>query len=230
MSAIRKVWGAAAVLVVLVGAVPVFAEDRSDQQDLVEKARLTFESLVADSNMGWFRDHLKDAKGILIVPQLLKAGFFIGASGGSGVLLVRDEKAGDWSAPAFYTLGAGSFGLQFGAQASEVALLVMTKKGVESLLTSTFKLGADATVAVGPVGAGVEAATAPNLSADILSFARSKGLFAGISLEGAVIAAGDDANSAYYGKSVRPLDILVRRDVGNKGSVGLREAVTKATR
>ncbi len=220
----------AVVLAAIEAAIPhsAWAEDR-EQKDLVDRARMTLEGFLADSNMSWFRDHVKDAKGLFIVPQFLKAAFFFGGAGGSGVLLVRDEQTGEWSEPGFYTMGAGSFGFQFGAQAAEVILLIMTKKGVESMLTSTFKLGADASIAVGPVGAGAAGATAPNLSADLLSFARAKGLFAGVSLEGAVIAFRDEWNSSYYGKTVRPADILIRREVTNPHSAGLREAVTKAT-
>lgn len=163
------------------------------------------------------------------MPQLLKAGFIIGGSGGSGVLLVRDDETGQWSETAFYTLRSGSIGFQIGAQASEVVLMMMTEKGVESLLSTTLKLGADATVAVGPVGLGIEGATAPNLSADFISFARSKGLFAGISLEGAVIAARNEWNSAHYGQPARPVDILVRHKVSHKRTAELRAVVTKAT-
>jgi lipid-binding SYLF domain-containing protein len=228
---IRKIWFATICLWLIVGplgAHPAGAAEISELRDLVDKARITFESFVADPNLGWFRDHVKDAKGILIVPQLLKGAFFVGGSGGSGVLLVRDEKTRDWSEPAFYTLGSASFGFQFGAQASEVVLLVMTNKGINSLLSTTFKLGADASIAVGPIGGGIEGATTPNLSADLLSFARSKGLFAGISLEGAVVAAQEDDNSSYYGRTVQPADILVRRTVSNSHSSGLRSAIAKA--
>ena len=201
--------------------------DAADAQELVSKARPTFQSVVRDPNMAWFRDHLKEAKGIFIVPQLLKGAFFVGGSGGSGVFLVRDEKSGEWSEPAFFTLGSASFGLQFGAESSEVVLMVLTQRGVESMLTSTLKLGADASVAIGPVGGKVEGATA-NLSADIISFARSKGLFAGVSLDGAVIAERKDLNSAYYGKDVRVLDILVNRKVSNAQSAELRATVGEA--
>lgn len=206
----------------------VSAADDGEQKDLVDKSRMTLNSFLADSNMQWFRDHIKDAKGIFIVPQLLKAAFFFGGEGGSGVFLVKDDKSGEWSQPAFYTMGAGSFGFQFGAQASEVVLLVMSQRGVESLLTSTFKLGGDISVAVGPVGAGVEGSTAMNLSADMLSFARAKGLFGGISLEGAVIATRDEWNRNYYGKDLRPTDILVKRSVTNPQSADLRAALDRA--
>ena len=181
------------------------------------------------SQLTWLRDHVKDAKGILIVPQLLKAAFFFGGSGGSGVFLARDEKTGEWSDPAFYTLGSGSFGLQFGAEASEVVLLAMTQRGVKAMLDSNFKLGVGASIAAGPIGGGVEGATA-NLSADILSFARSKGAFVGVSLEGAVVATRDELSSAYYGKEVQAMDILVKRDVHNSHAAALRAAVGKAAR
>ena len=202
--------------------------DEAEQKELVEKSRMTLDGFLTDSNMGWFRDHMKEAKGIFIVPQLLKAAFLFGGEGGSGVFLVKDDKTGEWSDPAFYTMGAGSFGFQFGAQASEVVLLVMSQRGVESLLTSTFKLGGDVSVAVGPVGAGIEGSTAMNLSADLLTFARAKGLFGGISLEGAVIATRDEWNRDYYGKEVRPTDILVKRAVMNPQSADLKAALARA--
>ena len=202
--------------------------DEAEQKELVEKSRMTLDGFLADSNMAWFRDHMKEARGIFIVPQLLKAAFFFGGEGGSGVFLVKDDKTGEWSDPAFYTMGAGSFGFQFGAQASEVVLLVLSQRGVESLLTSTFKLGGDVSVAVGPVGAGIEGSTAMNLSADLLTFARAKGLFGGISLEGAVIATRDEWNRDYYGKEVRPTDILVKRAVMNPQSADLKAALARA--
>ena len=206
----------------------LFASD-AEQENIVDQSRMTLRSFLADSRMGWFRDHIKDAKGILIVPQLLKGAFFFGAEGGSGVFLVKDEKTGEWSEPAFYTMGAGSFGFQFGAQASEVVLLAMSRRGVESMFSSTFKLGGDVSVAVGPVGGGIEGSTAMNLSADLLSFARAKGLFGGISLEGAVIASRDEWNQDYYGKAVRPIDILVKQTVTNPQSAILRAALARAS-
>lgn len=202
----------------------------SDQEQLVEKARHTIENFMADPNFTWFHDHVKESKALLIVPQLLKGAFFLGGSGGSGVLLVRDESSGDWSQPAFYIIGSVSFGFQFGGQASEVVIMGRTKGGVEKLLTSSFKLGGDASVAVGPFGAGVEGATSPNLNADFLSFSRSKGAFAGVSLEGAIIKTDNDANSAYYGGTVDSLDILVRKNVKNIHAESLRNAVAKAVK
>jgi lipid-binding SYLF domain-containing protein len=144
------------------------------------------------------------------------------------VFLVKND-TGVWSEPAFYTMAAASGGFQAGLQVSEIVLLVMSQRGVESMLSSTFKLGADASVAVGPVGAGIEGSTAV-LSADMVTFARAKGLFGGISLEGAVVAVRDESNRNYYGKDVRPTDILVKRAVSNPHSGGLRVALARAAK
>jgi len=206
------------------------AQSISEEDILVDKARLTLEGFLADSNMRWFRDHLKDARGMLIVPQFIKGAFFIGGSMGNGVLIVRDEKTDEWSYPAFFTLGGASFGLQFGGQASEVVLLVLTQKGVDSMMSTTLKLGADASVAVGPIGEGIEGSTAPNLSADLLSFSKAKGLFAGISLEGAAVAARDARNTSYYNAPTKTIDILVRRNVSNPQADPLLTVVRKATK
>ncbi len=204
-----------------------YANDKQEAAQLVEKARLTMDNFMNDGNMGAFRDLLKKAEGVFIAPQVLKGAFIVGASGGNGVLLVRDKKTGKWSEPAFYTIGGASVGLQIGGQASEVILLLMTDRGVTTLLSNSLKLGADAGVAAGPVGMGVAAATA-NLSADVLSFSRSKGLYGGVSLDGAVIAIRQGLNDAYYGKSVTPSDIFVLRDVRNPQAERLIEDVSKS--
>jgi lipid-binding SYLF domain-containing protein len=203
------------------------AEEAREAQQLVEKAALTFESVLTDPNLAVVRDLLKQARGVLIAPQVLKGAFIVGASGGSGVFLAREEGAKKWSPPAFYTLGGVSFGLQAGGEASEVVLLAMSQRGVSALLSHNFKLGADASIAVGPVGAGAQGATAA-LSADILAFSRSKGLYGGISLDGSVIAVREDWNTAYYGKSVTPADILVRQAASNPHAGRLIAAVAKA--
>ena len=204
--------------------------DSLDEQQLVEKAQHTVASFMEDPNLTWFQDHVKEAKALLIIPQQLKAAFFFGADGGSGVLVARDDKTGEWGEPAFYILGGLSFGFQFGGEASEVIILAMTQGAVEKLYSSSFKLGGDASVAAGPYGAGVEGATSANLNADFLSFSRSKGAYAGVSLEGSIIYADDDSNQTYYGKKIRPVDILVTKSVQNKHSAGLRQAIMTATK
>lgn len=202
--------------------------DDREQRDLVDQCRMTLTNFLNDSHMSWFRDHLKDAKGLFIVPQYMKGALLYGAAGGSGVFVARDDKSGEWSEPAFFTMGAASFGFQFGAQMSEVVLLVLTQRGVDSLLLGNFKLGADGSIAVGPVGAGVSGATTPNLSADLLSFVRAKGLFAGVSLEGAALISRDEWSHAYYGQPVTPTDIVIRREVKNPHSDVLRTEIRNA--
>ncbi|MGH6780640.1 MAG: lipid-binding SYLF domain-containing protein [Sphingomonadaceae bacterium] len=212
----------------VLGPGPSMADDAQDARHLVDKARLTLESFMADKDLGpGVRSLMKRAKGVLIYPQVLKGAFLVGISGGSGVLLAHDAKARKWGGPAFYTIGEASFGLQAGGQASEVVLVALTDRGVTALLSTSAKLGADVGVALGPVGAGAEAATA-NLSVDLVSYSRAQGLYAGISLEGAVVAARDGLNKAYYGKEVTPTAILVRHAVTNPQAAGLIGAVSKA--
>jgi len=212
----------------LVWPEPAMADDVQDARQLVEKARWAFENFMADKDLGpAVRSLVKRAKGVLIYPQVLKGAFIWGISGGSGAMLAYDDKTGKWGGPAFYTIGEASFGLQIGGEASEVILVALTDRGVASLLSTSAKLGADVGIAVGPVGAGAEAATA-NLSADIVSYSRSKGLYAGISLEGAVVAVRGGLNKAYYGKEVTPTAILIQREVTNPQAAGLIGAVSKA--
>ena len=222
--------GIALLAAVIVGAATIraSADSRMGTDQLVEKARMVFESFAADSNMGAFDDLIKHAKGVLIVPQVLKGAFIFGASGGSGVFLVWDDKTGKWGGPAFYTIGSASFGLQIGGSASEVMLLAMTERGVKAMLSSSFKLGGDAGIAAGPIGVGASAATA-NLSADILSFSRARGLYGGISLDGAIVAIREGWNRAYYGRTVDPIDILLLQDARKPQAASLIEAVEKAS-
>jgi len=201
------------------------ASDKSDAQAIVTKANITFNSFMTDKNFTEMRKLSKSAKGIFIAPQVLKGAFIWGASGGTGVLLVREE-GGLFTHPAFYTIGSVSFGLQIGGQASEIILLAMTDRGVTTLLQNSVKLGADVGIAAGPFGAGAQAATA-NISADILAFSRSKGLYGGISLDGAIVDVRDSLNKAYYSKPVTPTDILVKKNVSNAHADKLRASVAK---
>jgi SH3 domain-containing YSC84-like protein 1 len=206
------------------------ADDMQAADKLVQQARLTADSFSADKQVGPpLRDLLKKARGVLIFPSVLRGAFIFGVSGGSGVMLARGEKAGTWHGPAFYTIGEASFGLQAGGDASEIVMLAMTERGVSALLATSVKLGGDVSVAAGPIGVGAKAATA-NLSADILTFSRAKGLYGGVSVEGAVVATRDGLNKAYYGKDVTPTDILVRGAVTNKAAAPLIASVDKLAR
>ncbi len=226
-------WILGAVMVSLVAAgslcPPAYGADyKMEAEQLVEKSRFSFESIMADKNMEAFHDIVRRGKGIFIAPQVLEGAFIFGASGGSGVFLAWDGQTRKWNGPAFYRIGGASFGLQIGGQASEVILLAMTDRGVSSLLASSVKLGGDVGIAVGPVGAGASAATA-NLSADILSFARAKGLYGGISLDGAVVAIRHSLNDAYYGRKLDVPDIIVKGEGKNPQAERLVDAVHKAT-
>jgi lipid-binding SYLF domain-containing protein len=201
------------------------ASDKTDAQAIVTKANISFNSFMSDKNFTEMRKLSRSAKGIFIAPQVLKGAFIWGASGGTGVFLVREE-GGKFTQPAFYTIGSVSFGLQIGGQASEIILLAMTDRGVTTLLQNSVKLGADVGIAAGPYGAGAQAATA-NISADILTFSRSKGLYGGISLDGAIVDVRDSLNKAYYNKPVTPTDILVKKNVSNAHADKLRASVAK---
>ena len=216
---------ATVITAVLLGATApgAMAKDEEDGQAIVDKARITLGEFMRDKDYAWLQENIAKAKGVLIYPQVVKAGFVLGGSGGTGVLLVKDGTTGEWSQPAFYTVGSVSYGLQIGGEVAEVILLVNSQKGVDSLLSNKFKLGADASIALGPVGAGAKAELA-----DFYSFAKSKGIYAGMSLTGSIIDVRGGLNKAYYGKEVTPVDILVKGTVSNKGADPLREELKKA--
>lgn len=210
-----------------VSALPAGAADDIKPQILVDQSLVTLNTFMKKPEMEWFTQHLKGAKGVFIVPQLLKAGFIFGGSGGRGVVLVRDAKTGQWSQPAFYSIGSVSFGLQIGGEASELIMQIRTQRGLESLYGTSFKLGGDTSVAVGPVGAG---AAGKGVTADLVSFSLAQGAYAGLSLNGSMVKVNDEYNKSYYGKAVRPVEILVESKVSNPGATRLREVLTEAAR
>ncbi len=227
-------WRAVAWVLVMVGVVlatpPVApAGDTSEAKGIVHDADTTLKNFLTDPDMKWFKANLKNARAVYILPKVLKGAFIFGVEGGNGVVLTRDDQTGAWSEPAFFETSAASFGLQAGAQSQETIMLVMTPKGVESLLTSTVKLGADGSVAIGPKGIGAEGATAPNLNTDFVTFSRAKGLFAGLSFDGAVVRTRDELNSALYGPNVRPKDVFITRTVpSNPSSKELHQTLAMA--
>ena len=222
---VRSFLGKATAMALVLIAIGGAAEAASPQQELVEKAALTADKMINDPGLPSLRATLKQAKAVLIMPSLIKGGFILGAEGGSGVLLARNAQ-GTWSDPAFYTLGSGSIGLQAGVQDSEVILVVVTQKGLNAILDKPFKLGADGSVAAGPIGgAGVSAGTTAGLGADIYSFASTRGVFAGLSLDGTAIVKRDEWNAAYYGKGATPKGILIERRFSNPAADKLRQAL-----
>ena len=196
-------------------------KDYSKQAALVDKATITLKRYISDPNMTWYRENICSAKAILIIPQLLKGAFFFGAEGGTGVLVAKDEHTGEWSKPAFYTMASASFGIQAGAQSAAIILMIMTDKGMDALLSTSLKLGADASIAAGPYGTGAKAQTV-----DVLAFSQTSGAFGGISLEGSIITPRDSWNQAYYHKNVRAVDIIIRRNVSAPQSSALIKVIT----
>jgi lipid-binding SYLF domain-containing protein len=215
-----------ALALLVTATTPVWADDKTEAQGIVVKADVTLNDFMSDKDYTWLRENIKNAKGVLIYPQVLKAGFFIGGSGGTGVLLVQDGKTRDWSQPAFYTVGTVSFGLQIGGEAAQTMILVMSQKAVDSLFTSSVKLGGDLSVAVGPVGAGAKS----TVMADFIAFSKSKGAYAGLNLEGSVVAVRGSLNKAYYGKDVSPVQIIVEKKASNEESAQLRADLKKAAK
>jgi len=187
----------------LMSSFSISADYRTSADEYVSKSLVTLENFSNDPKMGWFRSNIRKAKGIFIIPNNIEAAFVFGGSGGTGVLL-RHNNDDTWSYPAFYSTGSATFGFQAGVQASEVVMLVMTQKGMDALLSHKLQLGLDASVALGPIGAGAAAATV-----DILQFSRHKGLFGGVAADGTIISPRHKVNHKYYGKELSPVDILV---------------------
>jgi lipid-binding SYLF domain-containing protein len=202
----------------------------SSEQAAVDRATAAIEQLRtgpgAPPNMG---ELLHKARGVMIFPELVKAGFFFGAQGGSGVLLSRDPATNTWSYPAFYVFGAGSFGLQIGVELSKIVFIIMNDRALNALMTDEFKIGAEAGIAIVTIGAGAEASTTSAAGGDIYAFAQSMGLFGGIALQGGIIKPRVVYDHEYYGPTVRAEDIVLGLSAKNPGADGLRNALAHAS-
>jgi lipid-binding SYLF domain-containing protein len=192
----------------------------SDQTNLLTQAATTIGHMKADPAFGPARNMMPNAKGILVIPKLVKGGFIFGAEGGNGVLLSKN--ANMWSQPAFYTLASGSFGLQAGLQQAEVVMLIMSDRALDAIKRSEFKVGAGGGITVVTLSAGAQAATTPNLSGDIIVWSSGTGLYGGLTLEGSVVKARDEWNRTFYGMNVSVTDILADK-VRNPQSDQLRQ-------
>ncbi|MBN2034269.1 MAG: lipid-binding SYLF domain-containing protein [Deltaproteobacteria bacterium] len=188
------------------GSFTVYAQTKEDADILVDKARIVLEEMMRSQDSAPPKDLIGKCTGIAIIPEFFKAGFIAGGAYGKGVVLARRD--GTWSGPAFVYMGAGSVGIQFGVQMTDLLLVVMGEKSMQAFLKSGFKLGADAAVAAGPYGAQVTAASEILLKGGIFSYSRAKGLFAGISLEGAGMGTDFGLNRAYYQTASDPEQIL----------------------
>jgi len=211
-------------LVVLLGAATRPAHALTEPELLVERARLTALTLLTDPEYKGLQDRLQNARAVLILPNLIQAGFFIGGGGGTGVLVARGDD-GNWSGPAFYTLAEASFGLQFGGQSSQMMIVIMSQKGLDAVIDNKVKLGADASVAMGELGTGVGAGYGAGMYADMYVYARSSGLFGGAAVDGSVIAPRNEWNNEYYGQPTTPRGILVNREFYRPDATALAAAL-----
>lgn len=197
----------------------------AEPEKLVADAQMTLSNFLRDPDQTWIQDNLSQAKAVMIAPQIVRAGFIFGGSGGRAVLVARDGRA--WAGPAFYNLATASVGFQAGLDVSEAIIVVMTDKGLNSLLSSTFKMGGDASIAAGPVGASARS----TVTADLITFTRAKGIYGGLNLDGTVVSTNIPWNDAFFGRTnLLPPDILIRRTVTTPKAAALLADVAKATK
>jgi SH3 domain-containing YSC84-like protein 1 len=222
---ITRGWVGAIVLAAF-SAASTQAIAQSEQQELVNAAETTFSNFTRDPDMTWLQQHFGDAKAVVIAPKIVKAGWIFGGAGGRAVVFARNSQTGRWVGPSFYNIGAASVGFQAGLSLSETITLVMTEKGLNSLLANSVKLGGDASIAAGPIGAGANS----DITTDFVAFSRSKGIYGGLNLEGSVIAVANDWNRSYYGSDVLPPDILVRASAHNAQADRLAGMLDRAIR
>jgi lipid-binding SYLF domain-containing protein len=222
MPAARRIMACAVLLLLAACAQPVSSP--ATQQIKVDEARITFDKLITHPDFGELPDFVRRSKAVLIVPSLVKGGAVIGGESGTGVLVVRDA-GGGWSDPAFYTMAAGSLGLQFGGQVSEAVFTIMNDRALNALIDNQFKFGGDISVAAGPSGKRTGSAATTNFGSDVYSFALTEGLFGGVSFEGAAVLKRDSWNTAYYGQGATPYAILIQRKFTNPNSRTLISAL-----
>jgi SH3 domain-containing YSC84-like protein 1 len=197
-----------AVLSAAVLAAPA-ARAQTDEQIIIDGARKTLNDLRHDKAFGNAQQLLRQARAVFIVPRLVKGGFIFGGEGGQGVVMVQGHHG--WSDPAFYVIGAASFGLQAGLEQSELILLIMTQKGLDGVLRDEFKIGAQAGIAVVTLGSGVEGAIGGASLPDVVVWSSSTGLYGGLTVDGSVIRAQPNDSSKYYGRPVTSRDVLFGR-------------------
>ncbi|MGG5887894.1 lipid-binding SYLF domain-containing protein [Falsiroseomonas sp. HC035] len=198
------------------------ARAQQEEQALVDRATLAVQELMStgertEDALGF----LRRARAVMVCPRVFRAGFILGGEGGSCVLVGRDG-AGSWSSPAFYGLGSGSVGLQIGVQDAMVAMMIMTDRGLQAVMDSQFKIGADASLALATIGGGIQGSTTAAAGPDIVAIAKSRGLFAGISLSGSVLSYRPEAAGSYYGRQYSARQIVVAMEAHNPGSDPLR--------
>lgn len=215
----------AAALSALAPAAPARATDTAaEAQALVDRATLTAQEMLTEGDPNVLRDaraSLRRARAVMICPRVFRVGFILGGQGGACALVARDG-AGSWSSPAFYAMGSGSLGLQAGLQDMQIVMFILTQRGLEAVMDNQFKVGADASVSIATIGGGIAGATTTNVGADIVAYARARGLFAGLAIEGSLLTPQVEGNAAYYGRPVTSRQIVLDMAVHNPGSDPLR--------
>lgn len=219
-------FGVAALAIVLPIVACAQSTQESTVQRLVDRATLTVEDVMTSPNSADVGATLKKARAVIVCPEVFKAGFILGGSGGGCVLVARAAQ-GSWSGPAFYDIGSGSVGLQAGIQDAQVLMMIMNDKALNAVINSQFKIGADASIAIATIGAGIGGSTTAALNADIVTFAQARGLFAGISLDGALLSADFGADKAYYNKDVDARQIVIGMQANNPGDNPLRAVLAR---
>ena len=209
-------------LILMLGSVVATAQaqERSEVADRVVSAAVVLKEIMDMPDKAIPQDLLDKCQCVAVIPSMKKGAFFIGGNYGKGVISCRtDNGNGPWSSPSMLMIGGGSFGLQIGVQATDLVLVIMNLRGIESLLDTNFTLGGDASAAAGPVGRSTSAQTDALLKAKILAYSRAKGIFAGLSLKGEVVRADRDANYVLYKKQVAPRQLLFQRTADNPRDV-----------
>ena len=201
---------------------------KSEQQQLIERSRLVLDAFLSDPQFESVRVYVQNAYAVLIIPEMLKAGFLLGANYGTGVLVARDPQSGAWGDPAFYGMGGGSIGLQIGLQSSDMIFTIMNEGAVDKLLAHGVKFGADAGVAAGPLGVVVGTGTTTHPGEDVYAWGMSQGLFGGFWLDGSLLRPKNDWNQAYYGRPIQPEEIVRQHTLAaNPEVAALHDALTR---
>lgn len=200
------------------GSTVAYADSVATLENRLWEAGQVLDEIMISPDQSIPEELLAKCKAIAIYPSVLKGGFILGARYGKGVVVKKDEVTGQWGAPAFSTIGGGSYGLQIGGSSTDLILVIMNERGMRSLLENNFKMGADAAAVAGPVGRTSEASTDLYMKAGMYAYSRSKGLFAGVALDGAVLTQDNDSNSLYYERSLTSRDILLGKSVQPKAS------------
>jgi SH3 domain-containing YSC84-like protein 1 len=195
-----RIWLISTFVIAL--ALPLWAGSKGKDEETLKNATNVLQKMLSDQNIP--SDVIAKADCVIVLPNVKKGGFIVGGSGGRGPMVCRSGSTGKWSAPAMYTIGGVSAGLQVGGSSSDYVLLVMSEKGVNAILNGKMELGRDATAAAGPSGASAASVTGN----DILTYKQAKGLFAGVSLGGASLEPDNDANQRLYGRSIAPQEIV----------------------